>query len=58
MRLEDSFFLPSYSLILPLENDMAIEGSSNGRFLFMFASLGKILITDNLRKRHVLVLDW
>ena len=37
---------------------MAIEGSSKGRFLFMSASLGKILTIDNLRKRYVLVLDW
>ena len=37
---------------------MAIEDSSKGSFLFMVFSLGKILTTNNLRKRRVLVLDW
>ena len=33
---------------------MAIEGS----FFSWSASLGKILTTDNLRKRRIVVLDW
>ena len=37
---------------------MAIENSSTSGFLFLVCFLGKILTTDNLRKRRVIVLDW
>ena len=41
-----------------MKNDTAIKGSSKGGFFSWSASLGKILTTDNLRRRFVLVLDW
>ena len=37
---------------------MALKGSPKGGFLLKSASLSKILTTDNLCKRHIVVLDW
>ena len=37
---------------------MAIEGSSSGSILLLDCGLGKILTIDNLRKRHLVVLEW
>ena len=50
-------FLPSYSFI-PLEVGVAIEGASKSGFLSWSASLGKVLTTNNFRKRLIIVLDW
>ena len=36
---------------------MAIKGPSKGGFLFMLSSLVKILTTDNLHIRSIIVLD-
>ena len=52
-----SFYPPSYSL-LPLEFGVAIKGPSKGAFFSWSASLVKILTTDNLHRRSIIVLDW
>ena len=52
------FYRSFYPLILPLENDMAIEGSSKGGFHFMVSFFRKILTTDNFCKKGIIVLDW
>ena len=58
LRLEVSIFLlPSYSF-LPLEVGVAIEGPPRVAFFSWSALLGKILTTDNLCKRRIIVIDW
>ena len=57
MRLEDSIVL---STLLSFPWRMIWQSKVPPRVAFFSRSafLGKILTTDNLRKRHVLVLDW
>ena len=37
---------------------MAIEGSPRVAFFSWTTALGKILTIDNLRKRHLVILEW
>jgi hypothetical protein len=41
-----------------MEEYLASQGSSAGGVLCVTATLGKILTMDNLRKRHIMVVEW
>ena len=51
-------FYPSTSLSFPWRMIWQSKVPPRVAFFSWFASLGKIITTDNLRKRCVLVLDW
>jgi hypothetical protein len=50
--------LAPYSLFFPLQEHLEKQGYSRVAFIFWTSALGKILTLANLKKRHVIVMDW
>ena len=57
LRLEVSIFLSTLLLFPSLEVGVAIKVPPRVAFFSWSASLGKILTTDNFRRRSIIVLD-